>query len=391
MTHSSVVRTQALLEVIRQGLLVSSRTQSRNMLGNRSAYVGMSDVGKYMECPRACIASRLFAREDSLSRALTLQRGHWFEEGVGDALEALGLHVIPQLELSLMTGNVPLRAHLDFTLVWRTPRQAIRILEVKSMEHLPAHPYAGHHLQIAGQTSLLASCWNEPVFSMKDATGKPLSAQCSFPEICRRHFGMELSECSSDVNIEGWLLCLSMKDARAFGPFFPDRETEAQVFTCARQIWNSWKESQKENGLLASIPHASGFHLLCNTCEFSHGCPKFREEAFQPQWEPALAKLDRLREQRKELDSQIREIENALKQAYSQSASQGWIETGGHRFRLSISAGRRSLNRVMLADRLTEAFQAAGLCKSIDVDALLGECEPEGEPIQRLLTKTIKQ
>ena len=49
MTPSSVARTQALLEVIRQGLLVCSRTQSRTMLGNRSAYVGMSDVGKYVE------------------------------------------------------------------------------------------------------------------------------------------------------------------------------------------------------------------------------------------------------------------------------------------------------------------------------------------------------
>ena len=49
MAPSSLVREKALLEVIRQGFLVSSRSQTHAMLGDRTSYVGMSDVGKYLE------------------------------------------------------------------------------------------------------------------------------------------------------------------------------------------------------------------------------------------------------------------------------------------------------------------------------------------------------
>ena len=46
-------RNETLLEVIRQGLEVSGERQSEAMLGNRSSYIGLSDLAKYAECPRA--------------------------------------------------------------------------------------------------------------------------------------------------------------------------------------------------------------------------------------------------------------------------------------------------------------------------------------------------
>lgn len=135
MTPSSLVREKALLEVIRQGFLVSSRSQTHAMLGDRTSYVGMSDVGKYLECPRAAVASRIFPEPENLDRLLPLQRGHWFEQGIGEGLSALGLRVLPQLEIDWIYKDTPIRAHLDFTLVWDSPRKAVRILEVKSTEN----------------------------------------------------------------------------------------------------------------------------------------------------------------------------------------------------------------------------------------------------------------
>lgn len=82
MPPSSLVREKTLLEVIRQGFLVSSRSQTHAMLGDRTSYVGMSDVGKYLECPRAAVASRIFPEPENLDRLLPLQRGHWFEQGI---------------------------------------------------------------------------------------------------------------------------------------------------------------------------------------------------------------------------------------------------------------------------------------------------------------------
>ena len=171
MPPSSRVREKALLEVIRQGFLVSSRSQTHAMLGDRTSYVGMSDVGKYLECPRAAVASRIFPEPENLDRLLPLQRGHWFEQGIGEGLSALGLRVLPQLEIDWIYKDTPIRAHLDFTLVWDSPRKAVRILEVKSTENIPTEPYPSHLIQVKGQTSLLAALWHQPVFSVRSTSG----------------------------------------------------------------------------------------------------------------------------------------------------------------------------------------------------------------------------
>ena len=183
MTPSSLVREKALLEVIRQGFLVSSRSQTHAMLGDRTSYVGMSDVGKYLECPRAAVASRIFPEPENLDRLLPLQRGHWFEQGIGEGLSALGLRVLPQLEIDWIYKDTPIRAHLDFTLVWDSPRKAVRILEVKSTENIPTEPYPSHLIQVKGQTSLLAALWHHPVFSVRNTSGE----QICMPEPFRRY------------------------------------------------------------------------------------------------------------------------------------------------------------------------------------------------------------
>ena len=51
-------------------------------------------------------------------------------------------HVLPQLEISWQHQGVPIKAHLDFVLVWGAPVNAIRILEVKSTDKLPTSPHA---------------------------------------------------------------------------------------------------------------------------------------------------------------------------------------------------------------------------------------------------------
>lgn len=193
MAPSSLVREKALLEVIRQGFLVSSRSQTHAMLGDRTSYVGMSDVGKYLECPRAAVASRIFPEPENLDSLLPLQRGHWFEQGIGEGLSALGLRVLPQLEIDWIYKDTPIRAHLDFTLVWDSPRKAVRILEVKSTENIPTEPYPSHLIQVKGQTSLLAALWHHPVFSVRSTSGEQIChartfrryASCNGDWLCR--------------------------------------------------------------------------------------------------------------------------------------------------------------------------------------------------------------
>ena len=325
MPPSSLVREKTLLEVIRQGFLVSSRSQTHAMLGDRTSYVGMSDVGKYLECPRAAVASRIFPEPENLDRLLPLQRGHWFEQGIGEGLSALGLRVLPQLEIDWIYKDTPIRAHLDFTLVWDSPRKAVRILEVKSTENIPTEPYPSHLIQVKGQTSLLAALWHHPVFSVRNTSGEQICHARTFPEICKLQWGLVMPDTPEGIDLEGWLLYLSMKDCRAFGPFVSGKETLEVVGKTAEQFWQETCSCRQQQRELDALRYARGFHLLCATCSFNEGCPKFRQGDFQPQWEPAVIRLEQLKEERSTLDIRIKEIESALKQAHQLASTTDWI------------------------------------------------------------------
>ena len=131
--------------------------------------VGLSDIGRALECPRAALANKALPRpRPDISKLLTLQRGHWLEHGIYQALAAQNLRILPQLELSIIHNHVPIKAHMDFVLVWEQPRPAIRILELKSTEHMPDTLYTSYEVQLYGQAGLLAQHWNAPVFSLRD-------------------------------------------------------------------------------------------------------------------------------------------------------------------------------------------------------------------------------
>ena len=378
-THS---RSDALLDVFRQGLL-SREQHAKAMLGDRSAYIGMSDIGRYAACPRAALAEKLLAPEQALDRLLPLQRGHWFEDGVGQCLAGLGLHMLPQLEIRHTFQGTPIRVHLDFTLVWTQPMPAVRILEIKSMGQIPDRPYDAHELQVQGQTALLSELWNEPVFTYRNENGTKRYENATFPQLCRNHFGMELPSSPREVSVEGWLLCLSMKDAQAFGPYGFDPDALERVQWTAHDFWADVQGMQAGSLALNAVPHAQGFHPLCGCCRVNADCPKFPQGDFQPQWEPAIARLDALKQRRSALDAEIKEVELALKQAHSLSGTQDWINTGQHRFRMSVTKGRRILDEAALKEEMDELCAAENI-GPIDIIAMLRSHEREGMPSARL-------
>ena len=358
------------------------------MLGDRSSYIGMSDIGRYAECPRAAVANKLRPQPTALGRLLSLQRGHWFEDGVGQCLKALSLHILPQLEISFTWQGTPIRAHLDFTLVWQSSASAVRILEVKSMEAIPDRPHAAHEVQIKGQVSILGWLWSKPVFTLRSPDGTLLHENLTFPRLCKAHFGMAVPQSSEGVSLEGWLLCLSMREARAFGPYGHDAEAPEQVLWAARDLWTDMNAVREGSMQLNDVPCVKGFHPLCAACEHNADCPKFPQGAYQPQWEEALARLEGLKSGRAALDAEIRETEAALKQAHQLSGTKDWITTGRHRFRAATVAGRRTLDREAMREEL-EAICAAENIDPIDVPAMFARHEREGAPSTRLSVTTI--
>lgn len=116
-------RSQGLMALLARGLVESSAQRTASSLGDRSRYIGMSGIGRALECPRAALGRKLFGNGDDLThqqdlpsllaRQLRLQRGHWFEAGITQVFRQQRLPVIEQLEITTSHHGVPIRAHLD--------------------------------------------------------------------------------------------------------------------------------------------------------------------------------------------------------------------------------------------------------------------------------------
>jgi hypothetical protein len=141
-------KAMGLLAQLTKGLLIHSKRETETQLGDRSQYIGMSDIGKGAECMRAAVANKVYGSNQpspddilkwhrdsnydkiraALNKELILQRGHWLEGGILSAFEANNTNIIPQLEIATnlprhqqsendATCGRPVAAHLDFTLV----------------------------------------------------------------------------------------------------------------------------------------------------------------------------------------------------------------------------------------------------------------------------------
>ena len=100
---------------------------------------------------------------------------------------------------------------------------------------------------------------------------------------------------------------VSMKDAKAFGPYTFSNESLIDLLGHAEAFQGDIKAA------MVNLAHPKGFYPLCGWCEVNADCPKFKMGDFQPQWEPAIRKLDALKKRENEIHSEITEIENALK------------------------------------------------------------------------------
>lgn len=390
-SQSTTDKAASLLALIAHGLHAHAEQSTALTLGDRSRYIGLSDIGRALECPRAALCNKLFPRpQPDLQKLLTLQRGHWLEHGIGQALAAHSLNILPQLELSLMHNGVPIKAHLDFVLVWEQPRPAVRILELKSTERLPETLYTSYECQLYGQAGLLARMWNHPAFSVKDEYGTILHGNLTMPELCGKQFGLRLPSDSTAVDIEAWVLCLSMSDAKAFGPYLPNDAMCDLCLNTAETLWTNKLAVESGRLDVNAVAYASGFHALCAYCDWNADCPKFHDGEYQPEWQADLQRLASLKDSRTVLDEEIEELETSLKDAYALSCMAGdWINADTHRFRVSLQAGRRTLDRAALREALETLFRAENL--DINVDALLARCEREGRPFRRLTINPINK
>ena len=388
-------RVQGLMSLLARGLVESSAQRTASSLGDRSQYIGMSDIGRALECQRAAMGRKLFRNAEDLvhqhdlpsllARQLRLQRGHWFEAGIAQVFRQQRMPVIEQLEIATCQHGVPIRAHLDFVFASAVGQPTVRILELKSCENLPSMLHSSYETQVYGQVGLLHALWDQPAFGVHGETDRNGCAGLTFPQLCRERFGIEMPVHPSGVDIEAWVLCLSMSDAKAFGPYLPDDTMLALCLKTAEELWHNVGVSKENGSDLDDLPTAQGFHPLCSWCEFNADCPKF-DGLDQPQWSGTLDLLKDLKARQGELDVEISEIEEGLRSAYALSDVGGsWINAGSHRFRVSAQNGRRTLNKEQLRLELSMVLGEN------DADGLIVRCESEGKPFDRLMVNKINR
>jgi hypothetical protein len=380
--------------LLAKGLVETSAQRTASSLGDRSRYIGMSDIGRALECPRAAVGNKLFGNSaelqpnpdglsSMLSKQLRLQRGHWFEAGVAQIFQNQGLPVIEQLEIQTTHNQVPIKAHLDFTFVSAVGQPTVRILELKSCENIPSTMYSSYETQVYGQVGLLRALWNQPAFGVHGESGRAECYGRTFPEICLEKLRIDMPADASLADIEAWVLCLSMSEAKAFGPYLPDKSMLGLCLQTAVELWALTDEVRSNGGDIFDVPTAKGFHALCPWCEFNADCPKF-EGVDQPQWRPDLEKLATLKSELARLDVEISAIEDGLKTAYRLSdASGNWINADNLRFRVSSQSGRRTLNREQLR------WELAAIMGEDKAEAMLARCESEGKSFERLMVSKI--
>lgn len=373
---------ERLLEILRYGLERNAEQQTAIQLGDRSLYVGMSDIAKMLDCPRAALAAKLCTTEhrntaEALKHQLLLQRGHWFEKGVRQALMGYGFFPLSQLEIEIRYGEVPIKAHLDFTLVADQPQPTVRILEVKSTVRLPTTLSESYAMQIGGQTALLKAYWNLPAFNLVQGTGEVLHHR-TFPEMCNECLGVSLPDASA-CDIQGWVLCLSMCDAKAFGPFLPEDTDITRCLDMASEFWETMIALRDNLLNLNTIQTVQGLSPLCPSCLWREDCPHFKGSS-HPEWEDTLEQFMSLKTQKKSIEAEIGELESRLKVAYqlSHTVKGEWINTGNHTFRVIPQNGRVTLDR----KRLNEELET--LLGEQKAQMLMAKCEKQGEPFERL-------
>ena len=390
-------KVMGLMAQVARGMLRHGECQTAEQLGDRSLYVGLSDIGKGAECLRAVVAGKVYGSMhpspdkvlgwyrdgefekimEVLRKQLILQRGHWFEAGVEQAFEANGVKFFTQLEIDAGFDGVPVLAHLDFVLVGKG---AVRVLELKSMANLPEHLYTAYLTQVYGQLGFLAKYWDQPRFSIRDGTGLIIHSKLSFPALCKKVFGVDMPELVHDVDLDGWLLALAMSDANAFGPYKANDTMTRFCEKTAKAIWEKADEIRNNNLDLNMVEFCKGFHPLCDFCDHAEGCPKFTvHELGDSVYNDILTELEELKSQKAKLVKDITIAEDQVREFYVNSGVNGdWLSTGDWRFRFSETAGRKSLDTQAL---LTEIGEIIG---EDQVENLIQKHSLQGLPGQRL-------
>ena len=280
------------IEMILQDYL----TQPKLELGDRSLYVGASDVA---QCPRKVVLAKTEPAPQDLQTLIRFERGNMVERIVANALDYAGIAYDQQVEVS-HPAFPHFKAHLDFVFY---RQDEIAVLETKSVSRMPDMPYPS---------------WIEQV-----------------------HFQMGLVGLSDARPVRGAVLAVDLSSGKfkLFDDYQPNRKLFDGLLSKAEHIW------QAINGEVVPDTEESN---LCVGCDYQETCPEFVgqdvvELPIKTEVEQYLSLKKNLKAMKEEADALKAIIQEAVKPF-------GEARAGDHSIKLRSSSRAGFDTKAFMAD-----------------------------------------
>lgn len=222
---NEVLTTELMKGLLEEGLTKASAIDTAAVLGDRSQYIGASDVAA--ECERKAFYQKAHPVRHSLGTLVAFIRGHLVENMFHRAFMALEIPFEYQLEIAGTYRDVPIRIHPDFVLY------GSKVIELKSGD-IPDAPHdswvAQNNFQICMMSDLQASGYEGYVLATD--------------------IGMGLNQV-----------------LKVFQRHLADQELYHRTLTKAERLWKCM-QGEMDPELLET--HVGP---LCSWCNFRQGCP----------------------------------------------------------------------------------------------------------------------
>jgi hypothetical protein len=348
-----------------------NKLRSRNSLGDRSLYIGASDIASAFGCERRVLLDKFGGLQETRSpeSTLVLERGHWVEAGIGEAIAARVKQTVFNLSITGKTeGGTPISIHPDIVCVCKTK---VLVFEIKSVGTIPSKVRTEHQSQLHIQMGVMSRMWNSNAFSTPWNRERP----CSFPELLKGRYGIE-NVSASPLPIEGYVVYVSDKALRTSPPQYVQENILDVLLNKADRLWAL--RTSPEQGLVAK-----GIYPLCDYCAHCAGCPAFASTDV-----PELATaIQRYREADMLLNAakaNKEAIAEDLKAFASTPDYLGkWLTAGGDKIKVSSVNGRSSLD----ADKLVELLVLRGFSLDEAADLIDAASEQSSGYLRLTLSK----
>lgn len=276
-----------------------------NILGDRSQYIGASDIG---QCPRKCYLSKISEVILEERELLAFARGHASEEKFKKSFDAQNINYESQLEV-VGKKSQWLKVHPDFLL--KMKNEDI-VVECKDTKSIPENPYESWILQLQLQMGVLL----ENGYNIK----------------------------------RGMILVTSMLDEKiqAFEANF-DQTLYELALKRAEKLWSSLQNKTE--------PEAET-SLLCSFCHFKDTCPKMQTKIEAELPNDLSSKIEEIKSFssfEKRVKSYKQEITEYLKSSNIKNA-----KAGNYKVNLSYYQGREKIDTTKIPAEILEVATSKG-------------------------------